>query len=203
MPDALSLSRSDLPEEIEKAIDELMWAAEIQGQDTIAGDDEVTGHSETHTNVCRMALTAAILSRLGEAEARGAPFGTGYSRAEPSGLGPEAEYPSRVRWQPIETAPKDDEQTILVCDARVAGGFHQVVWWDADSKQPEYRWDTSDGPKFHRDAFTHWMPLPAPPAQETEAEGQDARGGLVHEGSVAEGHAPALTEAGRLAIKDA
>lgn len=59
----------ELPEEIVKAIDELLWAAEIQGQDTIAGDDERTAHAEAHTNICRIALTAAILSRLGEAEA--------------------------------------------------------------------------------------------------------------------------------------
>lgn len=53
----------------------------------------------------------------------------------------------------------------------------------------------------HRLTETCAMPSPDA-AQETEAEGQDAKGGLVHEGSVAEGHAPDLTEAGRLAIKD-
>lgn len=79
MPDALSPTPQELPEEIEKAIASLeveAWRHGYRG-----------GHRETPA---REALTAAILSRLGEAEARreeaqGAPFGTGYSRAEPFG----------------------------------------------------------------------------------------------------------------------
>ena len=92
--------------------------------------------------------TASILSRLTAAEA---------GREEAS------------RWQPIETAPKDNEDSILVCDARVVGGFHQVVWWSEGPKATGYNWYTSDGPNFHRDAFTHWMPLPKEPAL-TEAQ---------------------------------
>jgi hypothetical protein len=65
-------------------------------------------------------------------------------------------------WQPIESAPRDETE-ILVCDARIAGGFHQVVSWDAENKNPGWHWATSDGPTFHQSAFTHWMRLPEPP----------------------------------------
>jgi hypothetical protein len=64
-------------------------------------------------------------------------------------------------WQPIETAPYDEP--ILVCDKWTAGGFHRVVYWDHEPKNPGWHWSTSDGPTFHKTAFTHWMPLPDPP----------------------------------------
>lgn len=64
-------------------------------------------------------------------------------------------------WRPIETAPKDETE-ILVCDARIYGGFYQVVF----CSQPGWHWQTSDGPVFHPSAFTHWMPLPEPPSAE-------------------------------------
>lgn len=79
---------------------------------------------------------------------------------------PNFELPthSGLTWRPIETAPKDRD--ILVCDARTLDGCCQVVCWD-DSADDEsmWRWATSDGPTFHRLAFTHWLPLPKPPAE--------------------------------------
>jgi hypothetical protein len=65
-------------------------------------------------------------------------------------------------WQPIETAPKDGTG-ILVIDDNVMDGFHQVVFWDDDAKQPGWNWATSDGPSFHRECFTHWKPLDKTP----------------------------------------
>lgn len=67
-------------------------------------------------------------------------------------------------WQPIETAPKDGTE-ILVSDSRCLDGFMQVVCWD-DDRPDNYSWATSDGPSFHADAFTHWMPLPEPPGDD-------------------------------------
>lgn len=58
-----------VPADIAAAIDELMWAAEIQGQDTMSGDAERLSHAETHTNVCRMALNATIIRHLAELKA--------------------------------------------------------------------------------------------------------------------------------------
>lgn len=61
MPDALSLSRTELPEEIATAIDELEAAAWRHGFER---------RMQSSDKASRSALTAAILSRLGEAEAR-------------------------------------------------------------------------------------------------------------------------------------
>jgi hypothetical protein len=63
-------------------------------------------------------------------------------------------------WQDIETAPKDGS-SILACDARIEG-WQQVVYWDDEAKAP-HMWGLADGPHYHVDMFTHWMPLPPPP----------------------------------------
>lgn len=67
-------------------------------------------------------------------------------------------------WLPIEMAPRNeaDAEAILVCDNRVHGGFHQVVFWDSEVGN-DFKWATSDGPNFHKDAFTHFQPIDAPP----------------------------------------
>lgn len=65
-------------------------------------------------------------------------------------------------WQPIETAPKDGDE-ILVTDARVKDWTH-VVYWD-DEARGEYNWARADTcAKWHKDAFTHWMPVPKAPS---------------------------------------
>lgn len=65
-------------------------------------------------------------------------------------------------WQPIETAPKEEYRSILVCThSRTRNGYQcDVVYWvDWDERSGwwngEYRYDP--------DFFTHWMPLPEPP----------------------------------------
>lgn len=62
-------------------------------------------------------------------------------------------------WLPIATAPKDGTD-ILACDARVIG-WMLVVSYDAEDLP--VCWLTADGPAYHHDMFTHWMPLPEPP----------------------------------------
>jgi hypothetical protein len=64
-----------------------------------------------------------------------------------------------MEWQPIETAPKDGIN-ILVVDARVRE-LWAVASWDADEPSTA-KWCTLDG-AYHQDRFTHWMPLPSPP----------------------------------------
>jgi hypothetical protein len=68
-------------------------------------------------------------------------------------------------WQPMSSFPKDGNG-YLVCDARTTGN-HEVVFFDDERKSP-WCLGTSDGPYYHIGTFTHWMPLPAPPAQENE-----------------------------------
>ena len=70
-------------------------------------------------------------------------------------------------WRPISELPQDGN-SYLVCDARIADGFQQVVFWDDDDEAVnDWCLATSDGPTFHKDAFTHFMPLPPPPQEVT------------------------------------
>jgi hypothetical protein len=62
-------------------------------------------------------------------------------------------------WQAIETAPKDGTD-ILVC---MFGTAMVVVSFDGDVSEPSHPWLTLDGPSYHLEAPTHWMPLPEPP----------------------------------------
>ena len=66
-----------------------------------------------------------------------------------------------VNWQPISTFPRDGE-AYLVCDNRIMGGDHEVVWFD-DEVKTGWCLATSDGPHYHIDKFTHWAKLPEPP----------------------------------------
>lgn len=73
-------------------------------------------------------------------------------------LPPFGDHPSR--WQPIETAPRDEEVYILAIREGAKVPF--VASYDADFDN----WFTFNGAleacgqKFEP---THWMPLPAPP----------------------------------------
>lgn len=68
-----------------------------------------------------------------------------------------------MEWRPIETFPQDGEG-YLVCDARALGGSHEVVCWEPKEPGSDWCLSTSDGPTYHKNAFTHWRPLPSPPA---------------------------------------
>jgi len=57
----------------------------------------------------------------------------------------------RQLWQPIETAPKDDTDVLVLCDGEIViGCFAGGMWW---LEQTTYE---------KRDP-THWMPLPELP----------------------------------------
>jgi Protein of unknown function (DUF551) len=64
-----------------------------------------------------------------------------------------AETERQWTWQPIATAPKDEE--ILVVDTA------RQVWSAILSNAT---WITTDGNQIFV-AFTHWQPLPAPPEE--------------------------------------
>ena len=70
-----------------------------------------------------------------------------------------------MKWQPIETAPKDGT-SILVCIARLLDS-HKVVFWNEEAVADEhglFSWEIEDtDTAYHENAFTHWMPLPDPP----------------------------------------
>lgn len=84
----------------------------------------------------------------------------------------EDRSPAANAWQPIETAPKDGT-SILVTDARVKE-WTQVAWWDDEAKT-DWKWAHSDADGlWHKDSFTHWMPVPIAPAfPSTEGDRHD------------------------------
>ena len=65
------------------------------------------------------------------------------------------------QWQPIETAPRDGTP---ILGARLdCNDLYVMYWMEEDETAPLYRWAIIDGGVMHKDALTHWMPLPEPP----------------------------------------
>ena len=64
-----------------------------------------------------------------------------------------------VKWMPIETAPKDEDQEILVYD----GYRCQVAWigWHDEGRPVYFNGDCSVSANY-------WMPLPEPPTDKSE-----------------------------------
>jgi len=62
-----------------------------------------------------------------------------------------------IDWQPIETAPKIDEEKIL---AVWLGSVEMASW--CESVQNWQEWPNGDFPCCETE-ITHWMPLPEPP----------------------------------------
>lgn len=64
-----------------------------------------------------------------------------------------------MNWQPIETAPKEDDACILVWCPNGVG--RMVVTWQSEDFVVGGGWfGVEDFTLFHP---THWMPLPEPP----------------------------------------
>jgi hypothetical protein len=59
-------------------------------------------------------------------------------------------------WRPIETAPKDGEPGLLLCD----GQYVATGCWNSQNE----RWEDDSGVGF-RPKPTHWQPLPAAPKE--------------------------------------
>lgn len=68
-----------------------------------------------------------------------------------------------MEWRPIETAPRDGRQ-ILIAHTKTRPVLMLVVDYDEDEEHPDHVWHTLDGPAYHRNFPTHWMPLPEPPS---------------------------------------
>ena len=70
-----------------------------------------------------------------------------------------------MQWEPIDTAPRDQMQRVLIFDPRAGHAYDAIridawdlIGYDANNT-PVYGWDGQP---------THWMPLPAPPASSPE-----------------------------------
>lgn len=60
-----------------------------------------------------------------------------------------------MKWEPIETAPKDGRQVLLANGAHVDQGW----WEDDDGETGWFSWLCFPA----KGEPTHWMPLPEPP----------------------------------------
>ena len=58
----------------------------------------------------------------------------------------------RPLWQPVETAPRDDTEVLVLCHdgGILIGAFAGGMWWIEQTRYEERK-------------PTHWMPLPEPP----------------------------------------
>ena len=69
-------------------------------------------------------------------------------------------------WQPIETAPKVEEDEVLVCSYEHGGlNFCEVVSWVTWADDGRGGWFNGDQ-SHSADYYSHWMPLPPPPKSE-------------------------------------
>ena len=85
-----------------------------------------------------------------------------------------------MKWQPIETAPKDGSQVLVWCDEGIDFGYyskgepdgvdsmgHDAGWWGIH--QPIDPGRHMGNPEYFREAENQpwaWMPLPEPPYDE-------------------------------------
>jgi hypothetical protein len=61
-------------------------------------------------------------------------------------------------WRPIETAPKDEDIDILVCDE---SGYVDIARWEESARRGGYWAHARCVDGLHIKAtITHWMPLP-------------------------------------------
>jgi hypothetical protein len=77
-------------------------------------------------------------------------------------------------WQPIEAAPKDARRVLLFGSNPEIGSGHVVItaYWDDDQESEHCHgwhvipWDTGLEEALGETdvVYTHWMPLPPPPA---------------------------------------
>lgn len=69
-------------------------------------------------------------------------------------------------WQPIETAPKTGDVLIYCDDTKE----QMVAFWHPRHDGWQFALDPHSGP--HIAEPTHWKPLPAPPHQPAQSEGE-------------------------------
>jgi hypothetical protein len=149
---ALSSTPSDtgdeLREALTKAIDFLQTAPLESGVCCCGSPVEGHGFGDGHSPVDELRYHASNLAEGLAAALSKAPQAT-RSEGEIEG------------WQPIETAPKDGTDILVV--HRENRSFLQIVAWE--DGETVFKWCSPDGPDYHENAFSHWMPLPEPPAR--------------------------------------
>jgi hypothetical protein len=71
-------------------------------------------------------------------------------------------------WQPIETAPRDETAVLLYFPGSWETDGVRVGWWH-EGAWYEHEWSSNPMTDFYEEP-THWMPLPHPPQEQTNAD---------------------------------
>lgn len=71
-----------------------------------------------------------------------------------------------MEWRLVRTAPMNGTEVLIYCRGRSGGAQHVALWNGIE-------WTDGSGATL---VPTHWMPLPAPPAETAAAHGPDAAG---------------------------
>lgn len=101
------------------------------------------------------------------------------------GAAPAVAAPEPLRWQPIETAPKDGTMFLCWVSAVRYGETDEGQQYQQDASQIDFCWwrppfdgvpdsdyfDNASGQVGDSQAVTHWMPLPAAPAAQEPQHG--------------------------------
>ena len=66
-------------------------------------------------------------------------------------------------WHTMDTAPKDGTDILLLLNSVGAMVMIVASYCHDRSNRDCWVWETLDGPLYHRDLPTHWMPLPELP----------------------------------------
>lgn len=66
-----------------------------------------------------------------------------------------------MKWQPIETAPKDDKRILAYCPHDIKFPEGRIMIWSGKMLAT-----ASSGPNHLQFPAAHWMPLPDPPTQD-------------------------------------
>lgn len=101
----------------------------------------------------RESIRAIHLIQFDEPQIRAGQHGSGYPRKD-------AHRGTRMKWQPIETAPRDGTNVLLwTGDIYLA---HEIASWDWRIE----KWVTPDETlEIGSQVPTHWLPLPEPPVK--------------------------------------
>lgn len=110
-------------------------------------------------------MTDQELEAIGESVGLGPNISKEYGRALLSRAIPEG-HVVVPGWLPIESAPKDGTAVLLYTADGVIEGYWQQDRWEQYTIYCTY--DAAGGPAFNAKP-THWMPLPAAPANKEGA----------------------------------
>jgi hypothetical protein len=73
-------------------------------------------------------------------------------------------------WQPIGTAPRNGTLVLAACESKMAAHWQTFRFpYPLKQRWNGVKWEADDGHVYDPQP-THWMPLPPPPMEKTNAD---------------------------------